>query len=160
MGTSYLVVRDRLESIYDMDLLVLVHLLLRHAEASGNEHPELIESLRETLKTQGPGVVDLKLEWIVADPSRKSHFLGLLDAVDTEVDGLGGADPLCGFDRARFAQMKLSEVVASLSKFDSEDTIYAIEPWNADSEVMVMREPGAGGVPRAAAEKGDRKSVV
>ena len=50
--------------------------------------------------------------------------------------------------------MKLLEVIASLSRFDSEDTIYATEPWTADSEVMVMREPDAGGVPQAAAKQG------
>jgi len=50
--------------------------------------------------------------------------------------------------------LKLSEVVASLGKFDREAAIYAVEPWTADSEVMVMREPDAGGIPPAAAEKG------
>ena len=94
MGHSYLAVGDRLERIYDIDLLVLVHLLLRHAEASGNEHPDLIESLRKTIKTRGVGVVDVNLNWIVADPSRKSHFLSLLDAVDRELDQLGDAYPV------------------------------------------------------------------
>jgi hypothetical protein len=93
MAHSYLAVGDRLERIYDIDLLVLVHLLLRHAEASGNEHPKLIESLRKTAKTQGPGVVDVELNWIIADPSRKSHLLSLLDAIDRELDQVGEAYP-------------------------------------------------------------------
>ncbi|HJY78931.1 MAG TPA: hypothetical protein VKE95_19975 [Burkholderiales bacterium] len=45
-------------------------------------------------------------------------------------------------------------MIASLSTFDREDTIYAAEPWTADSEAMVVREPDAGGVPQAASEKG------
>ena len=50
--------------------------------------------------------------------------------------------------------MKLSEVIASLSRFDDEDTIYATEPWTADSDALVMHEPDAGGVPELAAQKG------
>src|SRR5262245_6789687 len=93
MAHSFLAVGDRIERIYDMDLLVLVHLLLRHAEASG-EHPDLIESFRNTLKMYGPGVVDLPLDAIIADPSRKSHLVNLLDAVDREVDQVGELYPV------------------------------------------------------------------
>lgn len=93
MAHSFLAVGDRIERIYDIDLLVLVHLLLRHAEASGNEQPELIESLRKTAKTRGLGVIDVELDWIVAEPSRKSHFLGLLDALDRELDQTGEVYP-------------------------------------------------------------------
>lgn len=50
--------------------------------------------------------------------------------------------------------MKLREAIASLSSLNDEDTIYANEPWTAESDVVVMREPDAGGVPPAAAEKG------
>lgn len=95
MASSYVAVGDRLELIDDVELLVLVHLLLRHAEASGeHQHAGLIESLRNTLKMYGPGVIDLPLGAIVADPSRKSQFLGLLDAVDGELDQMGVAYPV------------------------------------------------------------------
>ena len=94
MAHSYLRVGDGIERIHDIDLLILVHLLVRHAEASGSEQPELIESLRKTANTRGLGVIDLKLNWIVADLSRKAYFLGLLDAVDQELDQMGETYPV------------------------------------------------------------------
>ena|ERR1044071_1977364 len=95
MASSYLAVGDRIKLIDDVDLLVLVHLLLRHAEASADVADSgLSELLRNTLKMYGPGVIDLPLDAIVADPSRKAHFLSLLDAVDNELDGMGQAYPV------------------------------------------------------------------
>jgi hypothetical protein len=78
----------------DVSLLVLLHLMLRHAEASGkHEHSELVESWRNTLTTYGPGVIDLQLDAIVSDPSRRSYFLGLLDEVEAELDQVGDVYP-------------------------------------------------------------------
>jgi hypothetical protein len=95
MASSYLAVGDRIKLIDDGELLVFVHLLLRHAEASGRHgRSDLIESLQNTLNTYGAGVIDLPLDATVADPSRKSHFLGLLDAMDRELDQIGEAYPL------------------------------------------------------------------
>lgn len=42
---------------------------------------------------------------------------------------------------------RLGDVIDRLSEFDSEDTIYASEPWTEQSEAMVAREPDAGGLP-------------
>jgi hypothetical protein len=43
--------------------------------------------------------------------------------------------------------MKLIELIRDLESLDEEDTIYAAEPWNDDSEAIVAREPDAGGLP-------------
>jgi hypothetical protein len=53
---------------------------------------------------------------------------------------------------------KLIELLARLDELDSEETIYACEPWTADSDAMVtLEDPESGlpfGVPRQAAEAG------
>jgi hypothetical protein len=41
----------------------------------------------------------------------------------------------------------LAEVIAALDSLDSEDTIYAVEPWTKESQAVVAREPEAGGLP-------------
>jgi hypothetical protein len=48
----------------------------------------------------------------------------------------------------------LAEAVERLSEFDSDDTIYASEPWTETSDAIVAREPEAGGLPANAAEAG------
>ncbi|MEN3951235.1 hypothetical protein [Iodidimonas sp. SYSU 1G8] len=50
--------------------------------------------------------------------------------------------------------MRLADVLDRLSEFDSEDTIYASEPWTEDSDAMVAREPDQGGVPPEASDAG------
>ncbi len=50
--------------------------------------------------------------------------------------------------------MKLIELIRDLESLDEEDTIYAAEPWNDDSEAIVAREPDAGGLPPEAERKG------
>ena len=37
--------------------------------------------------------------------------------------------------------MKLIEVVGALASFDNENTIYASQPWTADSEAVVESSP-------------------
>jgi hypothetical protein len=37
--------------------------------------------------------------------------------------------------------IRLADIIARLSEFDEEDTIYAREPWSAASDAMVAREP-------------------
>lgn len=49
---------------------------------------------------------------------------------------------------------RLNDVVGRLSEFDSEDTIYASEPWTEQSEAMVAREPDAGGLPPEVSDAG------
>jgi hypothetical protein len=49
---------------------------------------------------------------------------------------------------------RLGDVIDKLSEFDSEDTIYASEPWTEQSEAVVAREPGAGGLPQVASGTG------
>jgi len=50
--------------------------------------------------------------------------------------------------------MRLGDVLDRLSEFDSEDTVYASEPWTEDSDAMVAREPDQGGVPPGASDAG------
>lgn len=50
--------------------------------------------------------------------------------------------------------MNLSEILARLSEFNDEDTIYAKEPWSEDSEAMVVPEPADGSVPKEAEDNG------
>jgi len=54
--------------------------------------------------------------------------------------------------------VKLVKLVERLAELDVEDTIYACEPWTADSDAMVAREDlepvRPFGVPREAAEAG------
>ena len=50
--------------------------------------------------------------------------------------------------------MRLVDVIDKLAEFDSEDTIYALEPWTAESEAVVAREPAQGGLPPDALEAG------
>jgi hypothetical protein len=52
------------------------------------------------------------------------------------------------------AAVRLSDVVLGLECFDQEDTIYASEPWTADSEAIVAREPVTGGLPPDAERHG------
>jgi hypothetical protein len=42
---------------------------------------------------------------------------------------------------------KLIDVIKKLAEFDTEDTIYAAEPWTELSKAMVAREPVGGGLP-------------
>ena len=47
---------------------------------------------------------------------------------------------------------RLGDIIARLSEFDIDDTIYAREPWTEDSDAMVATEPQpedweAGGLP-------------
>ncbi len=46
--------------------------------------------------------------------------------------------------------MKLGDVIDRLAECDSEDTIYAAEPWTEQSEAIVLREPDTGGLPSEA----------
>lgn len=48
--------------------------------------------------------------------------------------------------------MTLLEAIRDLDSFEEEDTIYAAEPWNENSTVMVAAEPPGGGLPTQAAE--------
>lgn len=50
--------------------------------------------------------------------------------------------------------VRLGDVIDRLSEFDSEDTIYALEPWTEQSGAMVAREPDAGGPPLEASDAG------
>jgi hypothetical protein len=43
--------------------------------------------------------------------------------------------------------MILIEAVRNLDSFDDGNTIYASEPWNEESKVMVEPEPESGGLP-------------
>lgn len=49
---------------------------------------------------------------------------------------------------------RLGDVIDRLSELDSEDTIYASEPWTEQSKAMVAREPDAGGLPPQASDGG------
>jgi hypothetical protein len=49
---------------------------------------------------------------------------------------------------------RLGDVIDSLSELDSEDTIYASEPWTEQSEAMAAREPDEGGLPLEASDAG------
>ena len=44
--------------------------------------------------------------------------------------------------------MRLGDVIDNLPEFDSEETIYAWEPWTAESETIVAREPAHVGLPQ------------
>lgn len=46
---------------------------------------------------------------------------------------------------------RLVEIVANLSSYDSELTIYAAEPWTCNANAVVAREPDSGEVPSEAA---------
>ncbi len=48
----------------------------------------------------------------------------------------------------------LGDVIGKLSEFDSEDTIYASEPWTEQSEAMVAHEPDAGDLPPEVSDAG------
>lgn len=50
--------------------------------------------------------------------------------------------------------VRLGDVIDELPEFDSEDTIYAAEPWTEQSEAMVAREPEAGGLPSEVSDAG------
>lgn len=51
-------------------------------------------------------------------------------------------------------RVRLGDVIDRLAEFDSEDTIYAREPWTADAEAVVAREPDEGGLPPEASQAG------
>ena len=48
----------------------------------------------------------------------------------------------------------LGDVIEGFGRFDSEDTIYAAEPWAEQSEALVAREPDVGGLPPEASDAG------
>jgi hypothetical protein len=50
--------------------------------------------------------------------------------------------------------MTLIEAIRDLGSFDGENTIYAAEPWNETSTVIIAPEPAAGGLPTEAAKLG------
>jgi hypothetical protein len=49
--------------------------------------------------------------------------------------------------------MKLLDVIKNINKFSEEDTIYAVEPWSALSETIVLHDEN-GKLPKEAREKG------
>jgi len=50
--------------------------------------------------------------------------------------------------------MKLIDVVQELDSVDGGATIYAVEPWTADSPAIVDTESEAGGLPATASGQG------
>lgn len=50
--------------------------------------------------------------------------------------------------------IRLGDVIGGLFEFDSQDTIYASEPWTDQSKAIVVREPDAGGLPPEASSAG------
>jgi hypothetical protein len=50
--------------------------------------------------------------------------------------------------------VKLIDIVANLSTYDAELTIYAAEPWACDTEAVVTQEPDTGELPPEAAALG------
>jgi hypothetical protein len=50
--------------------------------------------------------------------------------------------------------MSLLLAVQELDSFDRESTIYASQPWTADSKVIVAIEPQLGGIPKDVEELG------
>jgi hypothetical protein len=50
--------------------------------------------------------------------------------------------------------MSLLQAVQELDSLDQESTIYASQPWTADSKVMVAMEPQSGGIPKNVEELG------
>ena len=50
--------------------------------------------------------------------------------------------------------LTLLEAIRDLDSFDEGNTVYAAEPWAADSEAIVAREPANGGLPAEAAKLG------
>ncbi|MFG1172768.1 hypothetical protein AAFN90_04055 [Erwiniaceae bacterium CAU 1747] len=44
-------------------------------------------------------------------------------------------------------KVTLTDIINQLSSFDSDDTIYARQPWTPDSEAIVATEPDDGGLP-------------
>lgn len=49
--------------------------------------------------------------------------------------------------------MKLIELIPRINELDDELTIYAREPWQIDSEVILALEPEGGGLPQEAEKK-------
>lgn len=52
--------------------------------------------------------------------------------------------------------IRLGDAIDRLHEFDSEDTIYASEPWREHSDAMVARAQDQGGVPEEASGAGLR----
>lgn len=50
--------------------------------------------------------------------------------------------------------MSLLQTIQELDSLNQESTIYASQPWTADSKVIVAMEPESGGIPEDAAELG------
>ena len=51
--------------------------------------------------------------------------------------------------------MTLKDIVASLDRLDGDSTIYAAQPWTADSAALVRREPDSGDPADAAQQRMD-----
>jgi hypothetical protein len=52
------------------------------------------------------------------------------------------------------ATMTLLEVIRDLSSLDESDTIYAVEPWTENSEVILAPEQAVGGLPESVKKLG------
>jgi hypothetical protein len=50
--------------------------------------------------------------------------------------------------------IRLADAVAGLASFDESATIYAAEPWNAESAAVIATEPESGGLPEGASPRG------
>jgi hypothetical protein len=50
--------------------------------------------------------------------------------------------------------MTLAEAIRDLDSLDEESTIYAAEPWSADSQAVVVPEPDSGSLPTEARKLG------
>ncbi len=96
MATSYQIVGDRAQHFNDLDLLVVLHLMIRDADAlreSQFQKLELVNYWRHVCETYGPGTIDLRLNALASDQSLKTFFLRLLEAVNSDSEAIGETYP-------------------------------------------------------------------
>jgi hypothetical protein len=92
MATSIQAVHNRFQSFNDLDLLVVLHLMIRKAEALCEGQPgqlEVVNHWRRVCETYGPGTIDLQLDAVVLDRSLKQFLLRVLSEIETELDVSG-----------------------------------------------------------------------
>lgn len=96
MATSIQTIGDRAEVMHDLDLLALLVLLNDTATQAPDRYPSLhpfFQSWEENCIGYGPGMLDLRLEDIVAHRVAKSQLEQLLIDAEHKLSGFGEMIP-------------------------------------------------------------------
>lgn len=124
MATSIQIVGNRSETFNDLDLLVLLHLMIRSAEANSGDkgiRRKLAERFASVCEGYGPGTIDLQLDVLLSDQTLKSEFLRILSETESHIESVGETYPAQLLrDKWRTAGVKIGDYKTNLIRTVAE----------------------------------------